>query len=45
MRIVSGGASDVGRVRSNNEDSFRLVQPQNFYVISDGMGGEALWLD
>lgn len=41
MRIVSGGASDVGRVRSNNEDSFRLVQPQNIYVISDGMGGEA----
>lgn len=41
MRILGGGASDVGRVRSNNEDCFRLVQPLNLFVLSDGMGGEA----
>lgn len=41
MRILSGGATDVGQVRSNNEDCFRLVQPLNLFVLSDGMGGEA----
>ena len=41
MRIVSGGSSDVGRVRGNNEDSYRIVQPLNLFVLSDGMGGEA----
>ncbi|HYL64658.1 MAG TPA: Stp1/IreP family PP2C-type Ser/Thr phosphatase [Candidatus Methylomirabilis sp.] len=41
MRIVSGGVTDLGRVRSNNEDCFRIVEPLNLYVLSDGMGGEA----
>ena len=41
MQIVSGGVSDVGRVRTNNEDSFRIVEPQNLFILSDGMGGEA----
>ena len=41
MRIVSGGSSDVGRVRTNNEDSYRIVAPLNLFVLSDGMGGEA----
>ena len=27
VQIVSGGVSDVGRVRTNNEDSFRIVEP------------------
>jgi len=39
--IVSGGVSDMGRVRSNNEDCFRIVEPLNLFVLSDGMGGEA----
>jgi PPM family protein phosphatase len=41
VQIVSGGVSDVGRVRTNNEDSFRIVEPLNLFVLSDGMGGEA----
>ncbi|MDQ1406092.1 MAG: family protein phosphatase [Acidobacteriaceae bacterium] len=41
MRIVSGGRSDVGQQRANNEDCFRIVPSLNLFVVSDGMGGEA----
>jgi PPM family protein phosphatase len=41
VRIESAGASDVGRVRSNNEDNYRIVADMNLFVLSDGMGGEA----
>lgn len=41
MRIVSGGVTNLGRVRTNNEDCFRIVAPLNLFVLSDGMGGEA----
>jgi serine/threonine protein phosphatase PrpC len=41
VRIVSGGVTDVGRVRSNNEDCYRIVEPLSLFVLSDGMGGEA----
>jgi len=41
VQIVSGGVSDVGRVRTNNEDAFRIVEAQNLFILSDGMGGEA----
>jgi protein phosphatase len=41
VRIVSGGQSDVGQQRTNNEDCFRIVQALNLFVVSDGMGGEA----
>ncbi len=41
MQIVSGGVTSVGRVRTNNEDSFRIVEDLNLFVLSDGMGGEA----
>jgi PPM family protein phosphatase len=41
VRIKSGGISDAGRVRSNNEDCFRIVPELGLFVLSDGMGGEA----
>jgi serine/threonine protein phosphatase PrpC len=41
VRIASGGVTDVGRVRTNNEDCYRIVAPLNLFVLSDGMGGEA----
>jgi serine/threonine protein phosphatase PrpC len=41
VRIASGGKSDVGRVRSNNEDCFRIQAELNLFILSDGMGGEA----
>jgi len=41
VQIVSGGVTDVGRVRTNNEDSFRILEPLNLFILSDGMGGEA----
>lgn len=41
MLITSGGVTSVGRVRTNNEDCFRILAPDNLFVLSDGMGGEA----
>jgi len=41
VQIASGGVSDVGRIRTNNEDCFRIVAPLQLFVLSDGMGGEA----
>ncbi len=41
MRVDIGARTDMGRVRSNNEDSYRVVPELNLFVLSDGMGGEA----
>ncbi len=41
MRITSGGLTDMGRVRTNNEDCYKIVEPLHLFVLSDGMGGEA----
>jgi len=31
----------MGRVRTNNEDCYKIVEPLHLFVLSDGMGGEA----
>jgi protein phosphatase len=36
-----GSRTDLGRVRSNNEDNYKLVPELHLLVLSDGMGGEA----
>jgi PPM family protein phosphatase len=41
LQIASGGATDVGMVRTNNEDSYQLVPALLLFVLADGMGGEA----
>ncbi|MGZ8615138.1 MAG: Stp1/IreP family PP2C-type Ser/Thr phosphatase [Actinomycetota bacterium] len=37
MRIEVGAATDIGRVREVNEDSFLVEEP--LYAVADGMGG------
>ncbi len=41
MRVDTGASTDVGRVRVNNEDCYRVVSEISLFVLSDGMGGEA----
>jgi PPM family protein phosphatase len=36
-----GARTDLGRVRENNEDAYRVDAPIGLFVVSDGMGGEA----
>lgn len=40
-RLEAFGLSDVGRVRSLNEDYFALRPNAGLYALSDGMGGHA----
>lgn len=35
------GKTDVGLVRSNNEDTFIVNQPSGYCLVADGMGGAA----
>ena len=39
MRILSNGLTNVGKVRSNNEDSYGIYDDMNLYIVADGMGG------
>lgn len=39
MRIVAHGATDVGLLRSNNEDSFHCGE--TVWAVADGLGGHA----
>ena len=41
MRITCAGNTDVGVVRSGNEDNFLLDCAQGLFIVADGMGGHA----
>src|SRR5687767_331668 len=37
--IIAHGRTDIGRVRTNNEDSYLIDDALGLYVVADGMGG------
>jgi serine/threonine protein phosphatase PrpC len=39
MRIKMAGASDIGRVRKNNQDSLYYDAAQGMVIVADGIGG------
>ncbi len=41
IRLLSAGATDVGLLRSNNEDAYLVMPEAGLFAVSDGMGGEA----
>lgn len=41
LRIISDGKTDVGRIRSSNEDTIGLFPEWNLFIVADGMGGHA----
>ena len=41
MQIAFGVRSDVGLVRTNNEDHFAVDPNLNLFILCDGMGGQA----
>lgn len=41
MHIQFAGKTDVGRIRSNNEDTFVVNAAMGYCLVADGMGGAA----
>jgi PPM family protein phosphatase len=41
IRWEAAGATHVGRVRRDNEDTFRMDEPRGIFLVADGMGGHA----
>ena len=41
MKIESAGKTDVGKSRSNNQDSLAISDSISLYVVADGMGGHS----
>ena len=38
-KVRCAGASDPGRVRSNNEDAFHIDAERGIFLVVDGIGG------
>lgn len=38
-KVETYGLSDVGLIRPNNEDVFKVLPEKQFFVLADGMGG------
>lgn len=38
-RIESFGQSELGYVRTNNEDAWKIIHDKHFFILADGMGG------
>jgi PPM family protein phosphatase len=41
VQVTSAGRTDVGVIRSGNEDSYAVVPDRGVFVVADGMGGHA----
>jgi serine/threonine protein phosphatase PrpC len=41
VHITVAGRTDVGIIRSGNEDSYLIVPDRGIFVVADGMGGHA----
>ena len=41
ITIRSSGLTDVGQVRENNEDAWKMDPEHNVFVLADGMGGHS----
>jgi serine/threonine protein phosphatase PrpC len=41
MRLDAVGATDVGRKRPHNEDSFLVLLEESLFCVADGLGGHA----
>ncbi len=41
VRFTCAGRTDVGVVRSGNEDAFLMVPDHGLFIVADGMGGHA----
>jgi len=41
VHITCAGRTDVGIIRSGNEDSYLMVPDRGIFVVADGMGGHA----
>jgi PPM family protein phosphatase len=39
--LTSAGLTDVGIIRSGNEDNFLIVPDKGVFIVADGMGGHA----
>ncbi len=41
LALTSAGLTDVGIIRSGNEDNYLIVPDYHLFVVADGMGGHA----